>query len=193
MRFDDGTSCEWFWLFDGEAVELVERPAPAKPAFGLFDLGMAKKIDRLLKAHGLHLTVKRQPQLGRPSRGQRRAPRHEGQERQEKMKVFASFTATLREMHGGTVTQGDLDAGLFWFNCSREHALRPWEDTTNEVLWFWRKPQAREQGAEAHRRLVAALLAAERDGRALWRDADPVESKMFFLRFIGSRDAEVVR
>ena len=59
MRFDDGTSCEWFWLFDGEAVELVERPAQANPALGLVDLGMAKKIDRLLEAHGLHLTVKR--------------------------------------------------------------------------------------------------------------------------------------
>ena len=33
------------------------------------------------------------------------------------MKVFASFTGSLRGMHGGTVTQGDLDAGLFWKIC----------------------------------------------------------------------------
>lgn len=78
-------------------------------------------------------------------------------------KLFVSFSSLLREVSAGTVTPADLQQGLFFFGCMREHALDPGAaGETDERNW--------NQGkyAQAYPAIKEALLAAEQDGRAAW-------------------------
>ena len=81
--------------------------------------------------------------------------------------MFPSFTALLRELKAGRVTEGDLAIGYFMFGCAREHAYTPWEDSPNELDWFWKDA---DEGRQVHATLVKALIAAENEGRVFWRD-----------------------
>lgn len=78
-------------------------------------------------------------------------------------KLFVSFTATLTRMQEGKVSEVDLDNGLFAFGCTRDHALAPGAagGYVEEVV---------KERPDLHERLVAAVLAAEHDGRVAWRD-----------------------
>jgi hypothetical protein len=72
--------------------------------------------------------------------------------------LFLSFTATLRLMTEGEITQAALDSGLFYFGCTRDHAF----GNPEEARWF--------KGGEASlTTLREALLRAEQEGRVLWR------------------------
>lgn len=77
-------------------------------------------------------------------------------------KLFLSFTATIRALRDGNVTESDLANGLFYFGCVREHALDP---NAMELSWF-------KGGREAHATLYPALLAAEAEGRVAWRQKE---------------------
>ena len=82
-------------------------------------------------------------------------------------KLFISFTACLRHMSQGKITDLDLANGLFHFGCARDHAMNPWLDEyTNEVAWFY---EDEITGHKAHTRLAQALLRAEEEGRCIWR------------------------
>ncbi|KKU48815.1 hypothetical protein A3E96_03705 [Candidatus Uhrbacteria bacterium RIFCSPHIGHO2_12_FULL_46_13] len=83
-------------------------------------------------------------------------------------KLFVSFTGLLQEMVNGRVTKEDLADGIFSFGCMREHALRPWEDETNEVEWIARDV-GDERAKEIHAQIVEALWVAEAHGRAQYR------------------------
>lgn len=82
-------------------------------------------------------------------------------------KLFVSFTTTLRALKDGSVTENDLDTAIFYFGCCREHALDPWKDEANEILWFFRDDV--EKGRAIHARLVAAIEKAEVEKRIAWR------------------------
>lgn len=78
-------------------------------------------------------------------------------------KLFLSFSALLGQIVDGNVTQDDLDKGLFMFGCTRTHAIDPGaHNETDERTWN------KGRNAEAYPSLLAALLAAEADGRAAW-------------------------
>lgn len=80
-------------------------------------------------------------------------------------KLFVSFTSLLREVTEGRVTPDDLKQGLFFFGCRREHALNPGaKGEVDERTWH----QGRY--AKAHPVIVAAVVEAERDGRAAWHN-----------------------
>ncbi|MDQ7815098.1 MAG: hypothetical protein RDU25_04825 [Patescibacteria group bacterium] len=83
--------------------------------------------------------------------------------------LFVSFTGTLGALKAGKVTESDLETGLFYFGCCREHAIDPWKEKEpcNEVLWFFRDDV--EKGREVHARLVTAIEKAEAEGRCMWR------------------------
>lgn len=95
-------------------------------------------------------------------------------------KIFASFTALLRETHDGRVTDNDLDQGYFAFGCTREHALEPENSQTNELRWFWKNPEA---GKVAHAKIVEKLLVAEKQNRVFWSNVKTTDVR---LRLIGS-------
>lgn len=78
-------------------------------------------------------------------------------------KLFVSFSSLLREVGTGAVTPADLQQGLFFFGCMREHALEPGASgETDERDWN------KGKFAHAHPAIKEALLAAEQDGRAAW-------------------------
>ncbi|QQR60361.1 hypothetical protein IPH19_03005 [Candidatus Uhrbacteria bacterium] len=85
--------------------------------------------------------------------------------------LFVSFTALLRALRDGIVTESDLATGLFYFGCRRQHAFDP-SGKYNEVKWFYKNDA---EGQAVHGKIVDALTKAEADGRALWRDADDGE------------------
>lgn len=72
--------------------------------------------------------------------------------------LFLSFTATLRLMTEGEITQAALDSGLFYFGCTKEHFF----GNPEEARWF-------EEGKSSLATLREALLRAEQEGRVLWR------------------------
>ncbi len=80
-------------------------------------------------------------------------------------KLFVSFTSLLGLVSQGKVSQADLDTGLFFFGCWREHALNPGAaGEPDERSWDGGKH------AHAHAPIVAALLRAEQDGRVAWHN-----------------------
>lgn len=87
-----------------------------------------------------------------------------------KRKLFLSFTDTLFALAHGSVTLDDLATGLFYFGCTRVHALEPWKSDTNEIAWAFREDP--ELGLIVHAWLVAALLHGETEGRVIWREVD---------------------
>jgi hypothetical protein len=104
-------------------------------------------------------------------------------------KMFPSFTALLRELKAGRVTEGDLTIGYFMFGCSREHALEPWNDTPNELTWFWKDA---EEGRRVHAMLVKRLIAAESEGRVFWRDETMRDIRGRILKLIIDCQMEIV-
>ncbi len=81
-------------------------------------------------------------------------------------KLFVSFTSLLRLVSQGEVNDQDLDTGLFFFGCWREHALNPGAaGEADERTWHGGRY------ADAHPRIVQALLKAESEGRAQWHNA----------------------
>jgi hypothetical protein len=107
------------------------------------------------------------------------------------MKLFASFTAVVRELKTGSITQKDLDEGFYAFGCSREHAFYPERDDPNEVARIWKNDP--DAGKAAHAWLVEALLRAEHDGRILWREQATPEVRIVFSRLATAMGAEVIR
>ena len=79
--------------------------------------------------------------------------------------LFVSFTGTLRALKEGSVTESDLDSGLFYFGCTRKHATDP--TVENELPWFFKDP---DQRRTVHERLIEALNKGESEGRVIWRD-----------------------
>lgn len=79
-------------------------------------------------------------------------------------KLFISFTSLLRLVARNEVTAEDLDQGLFYFGCWREHAMNPGgrrefdERTLNPDY------------VAAHEVIKAAVLRAEPEGRVDWHN-----------------------
>lgn len=65
-------------------------------------------------------------------------------------KLFLSYSALLKSVSNGSVTQADLDSGLYYFGCCREQVFAPWTE-------------------DAPKRIMAAALKAEAEGRIIWR------------------------
>lgn len=89
-------------------------------------------------------------------------------------KLYVSFTAVIRSLAKGTVTDEDLAAGLFYFGCVREHAFEPWKASkdSHELTWFFQRADGSfdaDAAAAAHRRLISALERGETEGRVVWR------------------------
>jgi len=82
-------------------------------------------------------------------------------------KLLLSFTGTLRDVARGAISVEDLQTALYFFGCTREHAMRPGASgEADERKWF--------DGAEdAHRHIVLALEHAEKNGRCRWQRPVP--------------------
>lgn len=81
-------------------------------------------------------------------------------------KLFLSFSGTLKAMAKGTVTSDDLENGIFFCGCARQHAFTPWVEGANEAKWAFNDESA---ACAAHAILSLALLNAEHDGRCGWK------------------------
>lgn len=88
------------------------------------------------------------------------------QTRPKLRKLFVSFTGLLGGIYHGTVTAEDLDKGIFYFGCTARHVEGIWEESTNEILWFWKD---HEEGRRVHTMILGAIEKAEREGRIKWR------------------------
>ena len=87
-----------------------------------------------------------------------------------KVFVFGSFSRLLGLIAQQLVSEEQLRHGLFVLGCRRIHAYQPGTGEVDERTWV-RPPL---DGHAAHTVLVAALKAADEDGRATWwRDAWP--------------------
>jgi hypothetical protein len=89
-------------------------------------------------------------------------------------KLFLSFTGTLSALKTGRVTEQDLASGLFYFGCTRDHALHPWNGMRNEVLGVFHDDP--ERGRTVHGKLAEALVKGEGEGRVMWRDFEGPQS-----------------
>lgn len=86
-------------------------------------------------------------------------------------RLFVSFTGLLYGLQRNAVSQADLDNGVFYFACTRDHAVKPWESDYNELNIFEREDGSLDgdAAATAHRLVIAAVTKAEREGRIAWR------------------------
>ena len=82
-----------------------------------------------------------------------------------KRTLFLSFKNIIRGLADNHLTDEMLKNGLFFLGCTRSHALDP-SGPNNEVSRFF--PRDPAAGLAAHRRVTAALEAAESDFRAIW-------------------------
>ncbi len=83
-------------------------------------------------------------------------------------KLFVSFTGLLGGLYHGTVTAEDLDKGIFYFGCTKKHVTNIWDESTNEILWFWKKDP--KEGRRVYQKLFWAVELAEVLGRVKWRE-----------------------
>ena len=79
------------------------------------------------------------------------------------MKLFLSFTALLHAIADDRVSTTDLDTGLFYFGCTRAHALNPGAHGEHDE-----RTSLKERGAVAHEKLLRALEKAEVENRCRW-------------------------
>src|SRR3989344_9309635 len=83
----------------------------------------------------------------------------------KKRKLFLSFTGLLQQIHHGLISQDDLDRGLYFFLCSRNHVFYPdrggWHNEA-EVI-FKNNPAEAEA---ALNRIRAAFAKALEGGKA---------------------------
>jgi hypothetical protein len=89
-------------------------------------------------------------------------------------KLFVSFTGMIRAFIEGEVTEDDLVTGLFYLGCVRNHAINPWQDRTNEVLWYFKDDQ--ERARLVHDQIVVAITRGENEGRVNWRQPQALNS-----------------
>lgn len=84
------------------------------------------------------------------------------------MKLFLSFTGLLYAIAHNSVSEEDLNTGLFYFGCMRGHAYEPGAhgELDERVL-------LKEKGAPAYAKLVQALAKAESEGRCRWFRPEP--------------------
>lgn len=92
-------------------------------------------------------------------------------------KLFLSFTGCLRAMADGSVSENDLENGLFYFMWPREDVLHPWGDEINELEWFFSDVS---EANKAHELLRKNVLKAEEEGRAFFRDRNKVSDSSPF-------------
>ena len=91
-------------------------------------------------------------------------------------KLFVSFSTLLSLIAHDKVSAEDLRTGFYLFGCTRGHALEPGaQGEADERQWN------KGKNAAGHETLVAAVLEAEKEGRAGWvktgryLDRDPYE------------------
>ena len=65
-------------------------------------------------------------------------------------KLFLSYSALMKSVTNGSVTETDLAEGLFYFGCGREQVFAPWTE-------------------DAPKRIMAAVEKAEKEGRVAWK------------------------
>jgi hypothetical protein len=63
---------------------------------------------------------------------------------------------------------------LFYLGCVRNHAINPWQDRTNEVLWYFKDDQ--ERARLVHDQIVVAITRGENEGRVNWRQPQALNS-----------------
>jgi len=85
-------------------------------------------------------------------------------------KLFVSFTALLRNMRDDTVTEKDMERGLYYFGCTRDHAFNPGRSgEINELTWMFKDTA---EATATHQVLIKYVEKAEKDGRCVWRSSD---------------------
>jgi len=87
-------------------------------------------------------------------------------------KLFFTFEGTLRALDDRTVDRRDIGIGLFALDCTRDHAIRPWEPyggrdpaQTDELQRLFGGSQ---HGQQLHLLLRDALARADELGRVTW-------------------------
>lgn len=89
-------------------------------------------------------------------------------------KLILSFTSALFALKTGKLTSEDLETALFYFGCTRDHALNPGsKGETNELTWV---SNDESEQMRIHETLVQGVLKAENAGRIVWRTPDESNS-----------------
>lgn len=83
-------------------------------------------------------------------------------------KLFVSFSGTVMALKLERVTVDDLDNGLFFFGCSRAHAIDPGAHGESVASIVRQNP-------ELHATLAGSVLFAESQGRVRWHKSDEGE------------------
>lgn len=83
-------------------------------------------------------------------------------------KLFISFTRTLFGLHAGHITAEDLENGLFYFGCTRDHVFNPGQEGDfNELEYL--NIENQEDRDMLLARLSDAVLRAEEKNHVAWR------------------------
>jgi len=83
-------------------------------------------------------------------------------------KLFLSFTRLLILLRDNAVTDRELASGLYCFDATQSYAMNPWIlQRENDVDRVFRENPAR--GRQVHGKIAVMLVAAQRDGRVVWR------------------------
>lgn len=73
--------------------------------------------------------------------------------------IFLGFFATLKGLDTGSVLGKELEGGIFFLDCTRDHVFKVAPIASKEL----------EQAVLVMRELRSAILSAEKEGRAKWR------------------------
>ena len=102
--------------------------------------------------------------------------------------LFVSFTGLLYALDRGEISQEQLDNGLFFLGCKREHALAPgatggeFSEVSYMGLTHDGLTRRGNDPHELHRQLVEALLKAETEGRVAWRSKAAEDRDILILQ-----------
>ena len=80
--------------------------------------------------------------------------------------LFLSFTSLLRLVKEGRVSQKELDTGLFYFGCTRNHVFNPDDHSTAVVI------AKLDEEKKAQEKVQAAVFMAELQSRVAFRRSD---------------------
>ncbi len=105
-------------------------------------------------------------------------------------KLFISFTSTVSALARGTISRDDFKNGLFYFGCTRTHAINPGENgEVDETTWA--TGDITKQ-AEIKALLRKELEAAEAQGRVEWRTVDGINSFDQLNKLLAQNGAQLI-
>lgn len=83
-------------------------------------------------------------------------------------KLFISYSGLIRHLRDEKVTTADLEDGIFYFGCVREHVMHPEQSERNDSKEAMKRNSS-DARRQIHENIVSAALTAEMNGRIGYR------------------------